>query len=87
MKFKESEKRELKKSTSELKEAVVSIAAILNKHQMGDLYFGIRNDGAVIGQIVTDKTLRDISKTISDHIEPKVYPVVEKLKDTLLKIS
>ena len=32
MKFKESEKLELKKSTSELKEAVVSIAAILNKH-------------------------------------------------------
>jgi hypothetical protein len=38
MKFKESEKRELKKSTSELKEAVVSIAAIPNKHQGGELY-------------------------------------------------
>ena len=36
MKFKESEKRELKKSTSELKEAVVSIAVILNKHQRGE---------------------------------------------------
>jgi hypothetical protein len=33
MRFKESEKRELKKSTSALKEAIVSIAAILNKHQ------------------------------------------------------
>jgi len=36
MKFKESEKRELKRSTSELKEVVVSIAAILNKHQSGE---------------------------------------------------
>jgi len=80
MKFKESENRELKKSTSELKEAVVSIAAILNKHQNGVLYFGIRNDGTVIGQTVTGKTLRDISKAISDHIEPRIYPGVEKVE-------
>lgn len=80
MKFKESEKRELKKSTSELKEAVVSIAAILNKHQKGEIYFGIRNDGTVIGQAITGKTLRDVSKTISDHIEPRIYPRIEKIK-------
>jgi ATP-dependent DNA helicase RecG len=80
MKFKESEKRELKKSTSELKEAIVAIAAILNKHQRGDLYFGIRNDGTIIGQTVTGKTLRDISKAISDHIEPRIYPGVEKVE-------
>ncbi len=30
--FKESETVELKKSTSELKEAMISIVAILNKH-------------------------------------------------------
>jgi hypothetical protein len=29
-----------------MKEAVISIAAILNKHQKGELYLGIRNDGA-----------------------------------------
>ncbi|MBP6948302.1 MAG: hypothetical protein KBB35_04350 [Bacteroidales bacterium] len=39
MKFKESEKRELKRSTSELKEAVVSIAAILNKHREGKEFY------------------------------------------------
>ena len=53
MKFKESEKLELKKSTSELKEAIFSISAILNKHQTGDLYFGISNDGTIVGQTVT----------------------------------
>ncbi len=76
MKFKESERLELKKSTSELKEAVVSIAAILNKHQRGELYLGISNDGIVIGQTVTGKTIRDVTKTISDHIEPRIYPKV-----------
>jgi len=38
--LKESETLELKRSTSELKEAVISIVSILNKHQNGELYFG-----------------------------------------------
>ncbi|MFH0795882.1 MAG: RNA-binding domain-containing protein, partial [Candidatus Omnitrophota bacterium] len=50
MRYKETETVELKKSTSELKEAIISICAILNKHQKGNLYFGIKNDGAVVGQ-------------------------------------
>ena len=48
--MKESETLELKRSTSELKEAIISIVAILNKHQKGELYFGIKNNGYVIGQ-------------------------------------
>ena len=38
MKFRESETLELKRSTSELKEAVISIGAILNKHGRGRVY-------------------------------------------------
>lgn len=78
MQFEESEILELKRSTSELKEAIISVVAILNKHQRGELYFGIRNDGAVVGQMVSDKTIRDISKAVSDHIEPKIFPVIRK---------
>ena len=51
----ETETLELKKSTGELKEAVLSICAILNKHQHGELYFGIKPDGTVIGQVVTEE--------------------------------
>ena len=80
MKFKESEKLELKKSTSELKEAVVSITAILNKHPGGELYFGINNDGTVIGQTVTGKTIRDVSRAISERIEPRIYPKVNHVQ-------
>lgn len=79
MKYQETETVELKKSTSELKEAVISIVAMLNKHQRCEVMFGIRNDGAVVGQQVSDKTIRDASKAIADHIEPKVYPVVEQV--------
>ncbi len=78
MTFQESETLELKKSTSELKEAVISIVAMLNKHQRGEVWFGIRNDGAVTGQQVSEKTIRDISKAIADHVEPKIYPAIEQ---------
>jgi ATP-dependent DNA helicase RecG len=77
MKYRESETIELKRSTSELKEAVISIAAILNKHGRGEAYFGIRNDGAVIGQQVGGKTLHGVSQAISENIEPKIYPKIQ----------
>jgi ATP-dependent DNA helicase RecG len=79
MKFVENEHIELKRSTGELKEAIISIAAILNKHGEGELYFGIKNDGTVVGQDVTEKTLRDVSQAIGHHIEPKIFPVIEKV--------
>lgn len=77
--MKESEFLELKKSTSELKEGMISIVSILNKHQKGELYFGVRNNGDVVGQTITEKTIRDISKSISDHIEPKIFPIIKEV--------
>ncbi|MFH0906424.1 MAG: ATP-binding protein, partial [archaeon] len=76
--FKEDEFLELKKSTSELKEAIISIVSILNKHQKGILYFGIKNNGEILGQQVSSKTLRDISQAISNNIEPKIYPKIKE---------
>ena len=65
MSFRETEQLELKKSTSLLKEGIVSMVSILNKHQKGELYFGIKNDGEVVGQTVTEKTIRD--KGVGDN--------------------
>ena len=42
--FQEIETVELKKSTSERKEAVISLVAMLNKHQRGEVWFGVIND-------------------------------------------
>jgi len=74
----ETEQIEYKRSTGELKEGVISIASILNKHGSGELYFGVKNNGDVIGQVVSDKTLREISQAISQHIKPAIYPIVEE---------
>lgn len=75
----ETETLEFKKSTGELKEAVSSIVAILNKHQYGELYFGVKSDGTVVGQTVTEETLREVSQKIKNFIEPQIYPEIRKV--------
>ncbi|MBO4363597.1 MAG: putative DNA binding domain-containing protein [Clostridia bacterium] len=74
----ETEQVEFKKSTGEIKEAVISIAAILNKHGSGDLYFGVKNNGVVIGQEITDKTTREVSQAIGNHLKPVIYPEITR---------
>ena len=74
----ESETMEFKKSTGEMKEAIISMAAILNKHGKGQHYFGVRNDGEVIGQDVGEDTLRNISRAVHEHIKPAIYPSITK---------
>ena len=72
--MKENESIELKRSLAELKDGLNSIAAILNKHGAGELWLGVRSDGAAVGLEVTEKTLHDLSQTIAAHIEPKIFP-------------
>ncbi|WP_162051215.1 MULTISPECIES: ATP-binding protein, partial [unclassified Lentimonas] len=77
----ESEHIEFKKSLSEQKEGLISLAAILNKHGKGELWFGIKNDGTPVGLQISEKTLRDLSQAIATHIEPRIYPQI--VKETL----
>jgi len=80
MTLKESETIELKKSTAEVKAGVVSIVAMLNKQGRGEVYFGIDNDGKVLGQTIGRTTLKDVTQAVVDNTEPKVYPKVEVLQ-------
>ena len=75
----ENETLEFKKSTAELEAGLNSISAILNKHQKGILYFGVKNDGTPVGQDIGENTIRDITNAITSHIEPRIYPVVNKV--------
>lgn len=51
---------EFKQSTSELDDAMKDISAILNKHGRGILYFGVKNNGDIVGQQIGSETERDI---------------------------
>ncbi len=70
MKKRESEILEYKKSTAQLKEAVISLCAMLNKHNKGTVYFGIKDDGTVCGQDIGKKTTSDISHEIRNNLKP-----------------
>lgn len=72
----ETETIEFKKTTGELREGIISLSSMLNKHGYGFLYFGIKNDGTVIGQKIGDKTLRDISQLIATSLKPQIIPTI-----------
>lgn len=72
----ETELIEFKKTTGELKEGIISLASMLNKNGKGVLYFGVRNDGEVVGQQVGDRTMREISQGIANAIKPQIIPTI-----------
>lgn len=58
---------------------MVSISSILNKHGIGTLYFGVKPSGDVIGQDVSESSLRDVSRAVYENIRPQIYPVIEEV--------
>ena len=76
---KETETLEFKKSTGEMKESMISISSILNKHGIGTIYFGVKPNGDVIGQDVSESSLRDISRAVYESVRPQIYPAIEEV--------
>lgn len=46
------------------------MASMLHKNRKGTLYFGVRNDGEILGRQIGDRTLREISQGIANAIKP-----------------
>lgn len=74
----EDETLEFKKTTGELNEAMKSVCAMLNKHGHGLIYFGVLPNGEVMGQIINDSTLRDVSRKVFETISPQIIPTITK---------
>lgn len=74
----ENEQVEFKKTTRLLKEAVIAACAFANKRG-GTIFFGIKDDGTVIGQDVSDDTLKNIANTIKLNTEPRLFPTIDLL--------
>ncbi len=76
----ESETLEFKKSTSQLPRAIETLTAFANT-KGGTIIFGVDDNGTVVGQFVSDSTIREISNTITQAISPHLYPsiAVEKI--------
>ncbi|PUE15290.1 AAA family ATPase [Limnohabitans sp. WS1] len=72
----ESETVEFKTSLAELKQGLISLVAMLNKHGQADLWFGIAPSGKPTGLMANEKTLRDVSQALGAHIDPRLYPEI-----------
>lgn len=72
--FGESETLELKTTTGGRREAARTICAMLNQRG-GYVMFGVKPDGAVVGQQVSDRTLEELGAEIG-RIQPAAYPEV-----------
>ncbi len=71
----ESETQEFKATTGELTSGMRSLCAMLN-HRGGRVIFGVRDDGHVVGQTVSDATLRDVAQAVG-RIDPPVQPEIQ----------
>ncbi len=78
--LKEDEFTEFKKTTGELKEALISISAILNKHGHGKIFFGLKNNGDPSPFTINDSTLRNVSRKIFETIRPQIFPSIDIIK-------
>ena len=70
---------EFKKSTASLREGIDTICAFAN-HSGGYLLFGIDDHGTIVGQEVTDDTLRNVANAVKLNTDQKLYPSIEKIE-------
>lgn len=73
----ESEALEFKRSTGELRSGMQALTAFLN-HRGGLVLFGVEPDSRIVGQHVSEQTLRDVAAEIG-HIEPPAFPAIERV--------
>ena len=69
---------EFKRSTGELREAFQTLCAFLNGAG-GVVLFGVRPDGGVEGQQVSDSTLREIAQA-AERFEPPAYVAIHRIE-------
>ncbi len=58
---------------------MISISSILNKHGIGTLYFGVKPNGDICGQDVSESSLRDVLRSVYESIRPQIYPAIEEV--------
>ena len=82
----------MKKSLSQLREGIISLGAMLNKSNYGEVYFGINDDGKVTGLMIGKKTIADVTHEIHNNLKPlpiklTINPVSCEGKDIIKVIA
>lgn len=67
----ESDVLEFKSSTGSIEIAMKTVCAFLNSETSGTVVFGVKDNGSIVGQVVTDSTRREIAAELN-KIEPHI---------------
>lgn len=71
--FIEDEKNEFKESLTQVDKGLKSLTAMLNRNGEGNIYFGVRDDGEIVGiKNIGKNTLQDIRQRVRDFIFPQI---------------
>ncbi len=76
----ENETTEFKESMTQLDKGVLSLTAMLNRSNEGTVYFGVDDNGEIIGLAVGDSTLEKIRNAIRNDIQPRILADTEVLE-------
>lgn len=77
----ENEHQEFKSGTAQLDRGLKSLSAMLNRNYEGTVYFGVDDDGNVMGMEVGKKTLLEIRSRAAELISPRVILDITEHKD------
>lgn len=84
----EDEYQEFKLSLSQLDNGIDSLAAMLNKHCSGTVYYGIDDNGNIVGlnEQIGKETIKKISSRVSEILKPSIVPEIsiETIDDKLV---
>lgn len=58
----------------------------LTKSVYGTIYFGVKDNGTVIGHMVGKDTLSTLTDRIRQNIKPDIYPTVNEMQIENMKI-
>ncbi len=74
----ETEFVEFKSSLSQLDRGIETMAAMLNKHERADIFFGVADDGKILGiqGEVGKETIKKIETRVSESIKPAMIPSI-----------
>ena len=74
----ETEIMEFKSTLSELDKGIISLTSMLNKGGSGKVYFGVRNDGEILGLdgMLGQETVKKIGTGIAETVRPTVIPKI-----------
>lgn len=77
----ENEYVEHKEGLGQLDKGLKSLAAMLNRHGRGTVYFGVKDNGDVCGTSIGKKTVDDIRQRTNELIQPRIVIDLAVLAD------